>query len=147
MASPRSRVSYCESTHLNSLAKTIRGHQYVSLKLYTRDEDNQEEFQIYKQLSQGSSWHPGHSHVRKALDVFTVSSLKGSHACLVQIPTWESFGDLLYRNPSHRFTEDLLEAGLMQILLALDYLHTECKLVHTGKIALAPDFRKALQKR
>ena len=46
---------------------------------------------------------------------------------------WESFKDLLCRNPSHRFTEDLLKSGLMQIFLALDYLHTECKLVHTGK--------------
>jgi len=45
---------------------------------------------------------------------------------------WESFRDLLYRNPNHRFTEDLLKSGLMQIFLALDYLHTECKLVHTG---------------
>ncbi|KAN0072476.1 Protein kinase-like domain containing protein [Elaphomyces granulatus] len=44
---------------------------------------------------------------------------------------WESFRDLLFRNPEHRFSEDLLKAGLMQVFLALDYLHTECKLVHT----------------
>ncbi|APA06207.1 hypothetical protein sscle_01g009770 [Sclerotinia sclerotiorum 1980 UF-70] len=44
---------------------------------------------------------------------------------------WESFGDRLDRNPRHRFTEDLLKAGLKQLSLALDYLHTECKLVHT----------------
>ncbi|CAG8110889.1 unnamed protein product [Penicillium salamii] len=112
------------------LARDLEGHRYVTLKIYTRDEDNQEEFQIYKQLNQGSSWHPGHSHIRKALDVFTLPSSGGSHSCLVQVPMWESFRDLLYRNPSHRFTEDLLKAGLMQIFLALDYLHTECKLVH-----------------
>ncbi|KAJ5978133.1 protein kinase domain protein [Penicillium viridicatum] len=87
------------------LARDFEGHRYVTLKIYTRDEVKQEEFQIYKQLNLGSSWHPGHAH--------------------------ESFRDLLYRNPNHRFTEDLLKSGLMQIFLALDYLHTECKLVHT----------------
>ncbi|RAH71116.1 kinase domain protein [Aspergillus aculeatinus CBS 121060] len=104
---------------------------YVTLKIYTRDEDNEEEFQIYKQLNQGSSWHPGHAHIRKALDIFTIPRSGGDHPCLVQKPMWESFRDLLYRNPTHRFTEDLLKAGLLQIFQALDYLHTECKLVHT----------------
>ncbi|CAI7620884.1 unnamed protein product [Penicillium palitans] len=37
----------------------------------------------------------------------------------------------MYRNPSHRLSEDLLKSGLKQIFLALDYLHTECQLVHT----------------
>ncbi|KAL4863676.1 kinase-like domain-containing protein [Aspergillus spectabilis] len=76
------------------LARDLEGHQYVTHKIYTRDEGDQEEFQIYKQLDQGS------------------------------------FRNLLYRNPNHRFSEDLLKGGLIQILLALDYLHTECKLVH-----------------
>lgn len=105
----------------------------MTLKIYTLDEEHQEEFQIYKQLNQGSSRHPGHAHIRKALDIFTISSSGGNHSCLVQNPMWESFRDLLHRNPIHRFTEDLLKSGLMQIFLALDYLHTECKLVHTGK--------------
>jgi serine/threonine-protein kinase SRPK3 len=106
----------------------------VTLKIYTRDGGTQEEFKIYQQLDQGSSTHPGYAHVRKALDIFTISRPGGDHKCLVQKPMWESFRDLLDRNPSHRFTEDLLKAGLMQVFLALDYLHTECKLVHTGKI-------------
>jgi hypothetical protein len=106
----------------------------VTLKIYTRDGSTQEEFKIYKQLNQGSSRHPGYAHVRKALDIFTIPRPGGDHKCLVQKPMWESFRDLLYRNPRHRFTEDLLKAGLMQVFLALDYLHTECKLVHTGKM-------------
>lgn len=104
----------------------------MTLKIYTRDEDNQEEFQIYKQLNQGSRQHPGRPHIRQALDIFTIPRPGGDHQCLVQKPMWESFRDLLYCNPNHRFSEDLLKAGLMQIFLALDYLHTECKLVHTG---------------
>ncbi|KAJ6114429.1 protein kinase domain protein [Penicillium sp. IBT 16267x] len=113
------------------LARDLEGHQYVTLKIYTRDGGNQEEFEIYKRLNQGSSRHPGYAHVRKALDIFTIPRPGGDHECLVQKPMWESFRDLLYRNPSHRFTEDLLKAGLMQVFLALDYLHTECKIVHT----------------
>ncbi|PYI11064.1 CMGC protein kinase [Aspergillus sclerotiicarbonarius CBS 121057] len=113
------------------LARDLEGHRYVSLKVYTRDEDNVEEFQIYKHLKQCKSSHPGYAHVRTALDVFTIPRLGGDHHCLVQKPMWESFRHLLYRNPTHRFTEDLLKMGLMQVFLALDYLHTECKLVHT----------------
>lgn len=39
----------------------------------------------------------------------------------------------MYRNPSHRLSEDLPKSGLKQIFLALDYPHTECQLVHTGE--------------
>ncbi|KAJ5799909.1 uncharacterized protein N7518_001977 [Penicillium psychrosexuale] len=116
------------------LAHDLEGHRYVTLKLYTRDESNKEEFEIYKHLNNGNISHPGYSHVRTALDRFTIPHLGNRHHCLVQKPMWESFEDLLYRNPSHRFTEDLLRAGLKQVFLVLDYLHTECKLVHTADI-------------
>lgn len=53
------------------------------------------------------------------------------HYCLVQKPMWDSWKDLLRRNPAERFSETLLKAGLQQVLLALDFLHTECHLVHT----------------
>ncbi|OJZ83706.1 hypothetical protein ASPFODRAFT_62835 [Aspergillus luchuensis CBS 106.47] len=113
------------------LARDLEGHRYVTLKVYTRDEDNAEQFRIYNHLQEHKSSHPGYAHVRTALDLFTISRNGGNHHCLVQQPMWESFRHLLYRNPTHRFTEDLLKAGLMQMFLALDYLHTECKLVHT----------------
>lgn len=45
---------------------------------------------------------------------------------------WDSWRDLLLRNPTHRFTVELLKPGLKYLFLALDYLHSECKLVHTG---------------
>ncbi|KAF7871896.1 hypothetical protein EAF04_004003 [Stromatinia cepivora] len=113
------------------LARDLENYQYVTLKIYTRDQTNPEEFQIYKALSRGNSSHPGYRHVRTALNTFTIPRQGGHHHCLVQKPMWESFRDLLNRNPRHRFTEDLLKAGLKQLFLALDYIHTECKLVHT----------------
>ncbi|CAN8097737.1 unnamed protein product [Discula destructiva] len=53
------------------------------------------------------------------------------HHCLVQTPMWDSWKDLLRRNPAERFTEQLLKAGLKHVLLARDDLHTEYKMVHT----------------
>ena len=46
---------------------------------------------------------------------------------------WESARDLLHRNSSRRFTEDLLKAFLYRLLQAVDYLHSEAHLIHTGE--------------
>ncbi|RAL00839.1 kinase domain protein [Aspergillus ibericus CBS 121593] len=113
------------------LARDLKHDNYVTLKIYTRDQSHTEEFQIYKHLTHRKSSHPGYKHVRKSLDAFTIPRSGGDHGVLVQKPMWESFRHLLYQNPSRRFSEDLLKTGLKQVFLALDYLHTECKLVHT----------------
>ncbi|KAE9371886.1 CMGC protein kinase [Stipitochalara longipes BDJ] len=113
------------------LARDLQLHSYATLKVFTREGVDPEEFNIYKSLSAGIASHPGRRHVRTALDAFTIPRQGGDHKCLVQKPMWDSFKDLLNRNPTHRFTKVLLRAGLSQVLLALDYLHSECKLVHT----------------
>jgi serine/threonine protein kinase len=91
-----------------------------------------EEYNIYKILGSDSASHPGYNHVRTAIDIFTIPRQGGDHRCLVQKPMWDSFKDFLNRNPAHRFTEELLRAGLSQVFLALDYLHSECSIIHTG---------------
>lgn len=64
--------------------------------------------------------------------MFKITQLKGGHQYLVQEPMWESLRDVLDYYPTHRFSESLLKEALKHVLLALDYLHTECKLIHTG---------------
>ena len=106
----------------------------MTLKIYARNEDIENEFGIYQHLMKvkAKSWHPGSDYVRTALDTFVIPRPGGDHNCLVQKPMWESWSDLLYRIPNGCFTEDLLKASLKQLFLALDYLHTECNVVHTG---------------
>jgi serine/threonine-protein kinase SRPK3 len=111
----------------------VRRHSYATLKVFTRECVDPEEFSIYKLLSAGDASHPGHEHIRTALDVFTIPRQGGDHKCLVQKPMWDSFKDVLNRNPAHRFTTELLRFGLIQVLLAIEYLHSESKLVHTGR--------------
>ncbi|KAK0753564.1 kinase-like domain-containing protein [Schizothecium vesticola] len=96
-----------------------------------RDGGGREEFQIYGHLSQANPSHPGYRHVRAALDIFSLPRTGGDHRCLVQKPMWDSWRDLLRRNPAQRFSLPLLTAGLRHVLLALDYLHNECQLVPT----------------
>jgi serine/threonine protein kinase len=77
--------------------------------------------------------HPRYSCIRTALESFTLHRPEGDHTCLVQTPMWESLKDLLRRNPTHHFNEELLKGTLQYVLSSLDYLHTKCRLVHTGK--------------
>lgn len=111
--------------------------QNVALKVFTRDQVNEDEFDMYQYLRTCPTSHPGFRHVRTALETFTIPRGGAIHRCIVQKPLWESFKDLLARNPRHRFNEELLKAGLHRTLLALDYLHTECHVIHTGKLCAA----------
>ncbi|KAI4678950.1 uncharacterized protein J4E88_006238 [Alternaria novae-zelandiae] len=113
------------------LARDLNRHAYTTLKVFTRAGMDEDEYNTYNTLSKGNASHPGYHHVRTALDVFTISRQGGDHRCLVQKPMWDSFKDLLNRNSAHRFTDELLRAGLSQVFLALDYLHTEANIVHT----------------
>lgn len=90
------------------------------------------------------AWHRGYLYLRKSLDTFTVQGPNGEHHCLVHEPMLEDTTQLLCRNPSHRFTEDLLRVFIRCLLLALDYLHTEAHLIHTGKSLIEYKIRGSL---
>ena len=46
-------------------------------------------------------------------------------------PMWDSLRGMLFRNPSQRLTQLLMKGALIQIFRALDYLHTQCHMIHT----------------
>ncbi|KAF3479599.1 kinase domain-containing [Arthroderma uncinatum] len=121
------------STSTVWLARNLQNHRYFALKVFTRNhgEACRNELRTYEAIAKANPYHPGHSHIRTAVGMFEIERQGGNHQCLVQPPMWDSWRDLLYRNPSGRFSVALLKGGLRHLLLALDYLHTECKLVHT----------------
>lgn len=106
------------------------------MKIFTNDLQNREEIIVYKHLMTVRSKHPGRNYIRHALDAFTLQGPHGEHQCLVHEPMLENTQELLRRNPRHRFTEDLLRVFLQRLLSALDYLHTDAHLIHTGKLCL-----------
>ncbi|QPG94139.1 hypothetical protein C2857_004948 [Epichloe festucae Fl1] len=121
------------STSTVWLARNLRDREYFALKVFARNHGDacKNELRTYETIENANRCHPGHQHIRTAVSMFAIERQGGHHQCLVQPPMWDSWKDLIYRNPSGRFSTALLKGGLRHLFLALDYLHTECKLVHT----------------
>jgi len=90
------------------------------------------ELTMYKRISSSLVNHPGRGAVRELLDSFDVTGPDGCHRCLVHPPLWESVLTFLHRNPVGRLPPPVLAFVLRRLFLALDFLHTECQIIHTG---------------
>ena len=114
-----------------TLIKTSKSH-HLALKVFTNDDENCEEVKVYEHLSSVRSDHPDRNYIRNARDAVTINSPDGEHQCLVRASMSETAQVLLRCNPHGRLSEDLLRILLQRLLSALDYLHIEAHLVHTG---------------
>ncbi|QVM13755.1 hypothetical protein D8B26_008386 [Coccidioides posadasii str. Silveira] len=116
------------------LARDMNRCNYVTLKIFiTSTSMSQQldgELNMYKRLERGSKSHPGRKAVRMLLDSFDVNGPTDKHRCLVHPPLWESVLTFLRRNPIHRLPVPVMATVLKYLLLALDYLHSECKIIH-----------------
>ncbi|KAI1999914.1 hypothetical protein LOZ67_003319 [Ophidiomyces ophidiicola] len=114
--------------------KILSRCKYVTLKVFiTSTSMGQQldgELTMYKRLERGSKSHPGRNAVRMLLDSFEVHGPTDKHRCLVHPPLWESVLTFLRRNPIHRLPVPVMAAVLQYLFLALDYLHSECKIIH-----------------
>ena len=90
------------------------------------------ELKMYKRMEQSAKGHPGRKAVRTLLDTFYIDGPEDKHQCLVHTPLFESILTFLRRNPVERLPSAVIAVVLQRLFLALDYLHTECQIVHTG---------------
>lgn len=92
-----------------------------------------DELKTYQKLSRAKHSHRGFPFVRTALDNLKIPRIGGDHDCLIQQPMWGSLLDLLDGDTvNNGLPEKALKIVLKNVLSALDYLHTECNLIHTG---------------
>lgn len=89
------------------------------------------EHKIYEHLSCLVSSHPGQSLIRGIYGTFELHGPSGKHQCLLQPPMHMSLLDMIQmaREP---FGLPLLKMTLKRLLTALDFLHTEAKVIHGG---------------
>ncbi|KAE8153633.1 kinase-like protein [Aspergillus avenaceus] len=117
------------------LARDINGCQYVTLKVFINSGSMgrhlDDELRIYQRIEKGPKNHPGRRAVRSLLDSFDVHGPNDKHRCLVHPPLWESVLTFLHRNPIRRLPAPVLAVVLQRVFLALDYLHTQCQVIHT----------------
>lgn len=109
---------------------------YVMLKIFVQassmGQQVDHELKIYRRIEQSPKGHPGRDGVRTLLDTFYIDGPEDKHRCLVHLPLWESVLTFLRRNPVERLPSVIVAVVLRRLFLALDYLHTECQIIHTG---------------
>jgi serine/threonine-protein kinase SRPK3 len=93
------------------------------------------EVDILKTIMKAGSDHPGFRHCLHLYDAFIATSNHGPHICLATNLLGESLITLRRMQPNGQgaFPIALSKRIIKQTLLALDYLHRECDVVHTGK--------------
>lgn len=87
---------------------------------------------VLEHLSRIKTHHPGSSLVRKMIEKFELTGPSGIHQCIVFEPLLTSLLHFQATLDPTSLPEDLLKGALQQLLLALDYLHSEAHVIHTG---------------
>ncbi|KFY29164.1 hypothetical protein V491_00162 [Pseudogymnoascus sp. VKM F-3775] len=108
---------------------------YVALKINNCDfvdtEAAQHELQISKILANTNPLHEGFPYVRTLLNSFEMKGPHGLHTCLVYEPMREPLWLFQKRCRNGKLSLDLIKVYLTFLLRGLDYLHSECHIVHT----------------
>lgn len=73
--------------------------------------------------------------IQPILDSFSIDGPHGKHRCLLLHPLRETLLRFQSRFESNRLPLVMVKYLLVEILKSLDYLHTKCKLLHTGQYA------------
>lgn len=116
----------------------------MTLKVFERNsEEGQRETETYHYLnSLGTVDHAGAKLIRKPLDSFQITSAEGKFGCLVHPPLGICLHDFRTQMRAKALPEKIVKLTLMHLLLALDYLHTEARIVHTGVLVHFPSPEK-----
>ena len=96
------------------------------------------ELDVLSHLARVGTRRSGSHLVRTVLNSFQVATEHHVHQCLILHPLDLTLSDLgrLYDG---KVPEEIMKAISNYLLLALDFLHTEARVVHTGMVHITPD--------
>lgn len=90
-----------------------------------------DEIQLLQKLVTSNPNHPGRRHTVQLLDDFRHNGANGSHVCMVFEVLGENLLGLIKRYQHRGVPAHIVKQITKQVLLGLDYLHTECGIIHT----------------
>ncbi|KAF7552431.1 hypothetical protein G7046_g7410 [Stylonectria norvegica] len=135
------------------LARDLREHQYVALKIYVYTSLFHREIPVYEHLGPKirASSHVGSHKLRRLLDTFEVTGPDGKHMVLVLQPAQMSLRDFkTVFIKTGGFKEEFVRGAIIELLGALDFLHTEAEVLHTdvhpGNLLLGLDDNDLLRR-
>lgn len=98
------------------------------------------ECEVEEHISTADPSHCGRSLIRTLLDSFEVNGIEGSYSCLVYPPMREPLSMYQRRFDGGKMPLPLIKTYIRALLTGLDYLHIECRTVHTGRFVLVFTF-------
>ncbi|KAL8735011.1 MAG: hypothetical protein Q9166_001136 [cf. Caloplaca sp. 2 TL-2023] len=111
-----------------------QANRFVSLKICanrpTARENAEHEITVYKRIATANPDHEGYEWVRKLLGSFEAAGPNGKHPCLVFEAMREPLWILLTHLTDETMSLELLKEWLKLVLQGLDYLHSECHIIH-----------------
>ncbi|QRV84712.1 kinase domain protein [Ceratobasidium sp. AG-Ba] len=109
--------------------------RFVTIKIFSSHPEYEEmgkhEAEISKHIMSTKPDHPGLFTIRKVFESFSIASSKGSHICLICEPMRETLDLYQTRFPNGTIDPTLLKPMIRLFLSSLDYIHSECKVIHT----------------
>lgn len=90
-----------------------------------------DEIQLLSRVVNSSPTHPGRCHVVGLVDNFRHQGPNGSHVCMVFEVLGENLLGLIKRYQHRGVPQHIVKQIAKQVLMGLDYLHTECRVIHT----------------
>ncbi|KAI0805371.1 kinase domain protein [Xylaria sp. FL0064] len=105
--------------------------RYVSIKIAALDTNATREMRASKRISNPTTSHEGLHLIRTPIDEFQLKGPEGTHSCFVYKPMRETISQFQHRLQRPKLDLRLFKFYTYCLLLSLDYLHTECRLIHT----------------
>ena len=111
--------------------------EYFAVKITNCSEGDrksaQAEVNIFEHISKSESQHIGRRYVRVMKDSFTIQGPHGQHICLALEPMRQTLWTVPPYLGCTILPAPVFKPLLQLLLLGLDFLHSDCHIIHTGK--------------
>ena len=130
-------IIFGESPIITVFSWLWQSNRYVALKITNCFENDRksasDELEMSNHIAKIDSSHRGRKYIRLVDESFSIPGPFGEHIALVFAPLREPLWLLGRHLDSTGVLPSILQAFLKLFLEGLDYLHSECHVIHTGK--------------